>query len=209
MLRGPFFTHLFRQHHPKSFQKQIFAFNICRCVPSTWKSLQRLFLSLEIELERRSRLGGGDWSNPHSLLPRMLKISRVSVLRRRRGAGIGGEARLGPQEICSVCALSVSPGVIADVGSEKRDVPAHAERARRERGTARAERCLSRSAGTTRLGCHCPCMEQELALPRRPNPGQHLQHGPRWEHRPGGAEPAKQGLFKLYFNGNRDIFLLF
>lgn len=36
-------------HHPNPFQKQIFAFNIYRCVPSTRKSLQRLFLSLEIE----------------------------------------------------------------------------------------------------------------------------------------------------------------
>uniref|UniRef100_A0A8C0V3J5 non-specific serine/threonine protein kinase n=1 Tax=Cyanistes caeruleus TaxID=156563 RepID=A0A8C0V3J5_CYACU len=35
----------------------------------------------------------GDWTNPHWLLPGMLKIPRVSVLWRSEGAGIGAEAR--------------------------------------------------------------------------------------------------------------------
>lgn len=94
--------------HPKPFQKQPFAFNICRCALSTWKSLQRLIPVLgNKELGRRSCLG--DWTQPCLLLPRMLKISRVSVLQRSCQAETGGEAQLCPQEICSASAGSLSP----------------------------------------------------------------------------------------------------
>lgn len=59
--------------------------------------------------EQGRRLSPGNWTQRHLLLPRMLKISRVSVLQRSCRAEIGGEAQLCPWEICSASAGSLSP----------------------------------------------------------------------------------------------------
>lgn len=59
--------------------------------------------------EQGRRLSPGNCTERHLLLPRMLKISRVSVLQRSCWAEIGGEAQLCPWEICSASAGILSP----------------------------------------------------------------------------------------------------
>lgn len=209
-------------YHPKPFQKQAFAFNICKCALSAWKSLQRLIPVLgNKELGRRSCLG--DWTQPRLLPPRMLKTSRVSVLRSSCRAEIGGEAQLHPREVCSASAGSLSPrrcsSLLTTVHKRVILLPTR-------RGTARlkgmggeehvAKGCCYISCSVEQNGLSlaqqpllalCRDLAQSKGWPCPESRASHSIDTGGQEHRSGPAlwgraEMWQQELFKLHLHGN-------